>query len=102
MRNVDQLRAAIDRGKTGSKVDAPDPAAAPLGTDEEAAGTPVSAREVRAAWEAERRTSAPDATAPGAGTGMRRVSLRGGRPGLILIAVFLAAIAVTLSVLLSV
>ena len=31
-----QLRAAMDRGQTGDKVDWPDPAAAPLGTDEEA------------------------------------------------------------------
>ena len=29
-------------GRTGDKVAFPDPAAAPLGTDEEAAGTPVS------------------------------------------------------------
>jgi hypothetical protein len=41
--NVDQLRWAIDRGRTGDKVAYPDPAAAPLGTDEEAAGTPISA-----------------------------------------------------------
>jgi hypothetical protein len=37
----DQLRHDIDRGHTGDKVAFPDPAAAPLGTDEEAAGTPV-------------------------------------------------------------
>lgn len=41
--NVAQLRDAIDRGRTGSKVPHPDPAAAPLGTDEEAAGTPPTA-----------------------------------------------------------
>ena len=35
-----QLRDDIDHGRTGDKVDAPDPAVAPLGTDEEAAGTP--------------------------------------------------------------
>jgi hypothetical protein len=35
---MDQLRDQIDRGQTGDKVDFPDPAAAPLGTDEEAAG----------------------------------------------------------------
>lgn len=34
-----RLRAAIDRGETGDKVAFPDPAAAPLGTDDEAAGT---------------------------------------------------------------
>jgi hypothetical protein len=33
-----RMRAAIDRGETGDKVDHPDPAAAPLGTDDEAAG----------------------------------------------------------------
>ncbi|MGE5616001.1 MAG: hypothetical protein ACM3X5_03725 [Bacillota bacterium] len=38
--NAAQLRDAIDRGRTGSKVPYPDPAAAPLGTDDEAAGTP--------------------------------------------------------------
>jgi hypothetical protein len=36
-----QLRHEIDQGHSGNKVRALDPAAAPLGTDEEAAGTPV-------------------------------------------------------------
>lgn len=40
---VEQLRADIDSGRTGDKVTAPDPAMAPLGTDDEAAGTPPSA-----------------------------------------------------------
>jgi hypothetical protein len=44
-----QLRDAIDRGRTGSKVPHPDPAAAPLGTDEEAAGTPPAPDAVRTA-----------------------------------------------------
>jgi hypothetical protein len=44
-----RLRADIDRGRTGSKIDYPDPAAAPLGTDDEAAGTPASAAAVSAA-----------------------------------------------------
>ncbi|HLG47013.1 MAG TPA: hypothetical protein VKY24_12295 [Reyranella sp.] len=34
-----ELRHRIDRGETGDKVAGFDPAAAPLGTDEEAAGT---------------------------------------------------------------
>ena len=38
---VEQLRHEIDRGRTGDKVDFPDSAAAPLGTDDEAAGTPA-------------------------------------------------------------
>jgi hypothetical protein len=37
---ISQLRDDIDAGRTGDKIDWPDPAAAPLGTDEEAAGTP--------------------------------------------------------------
>ena len=36
---AEQLRSDIDSGRTGDN--APDPAAAPLGTDEEAAGTPI-------------------------------------------------------------
>lgn len=33
-----RLRAAIDRGETGDKLSVEDPAAAPLGTDDEVAG----------------------------------------------------------------
>jgi len=38
-----QLRRDIDGGITGDKVAWPDPAAAPLGTDDEAAGSNLSA-----------------------------------------------------------
>jgi hypothetical protein len=44
-----QLRRDIDEGRTGSKTDYPDPAAAPLGTDDEAAGAPPPAAAVAAA-----------------------------------------------------
>lgn len=43
---TDELRIAIDRGGQGDKVDFPDPAAAPLGTDAEAAGKPPTTEEV--------------------------------------------------------
>jgi hypothetical protein len=56
-----QLRADIDQGRTGSKVDHPDPAAAPLGTDEEAAGTPPEAAAIAAA----RREEASLVRSPG-------------------------------------
>lgn len=46
---ADRLRQAIDNGRTGDKVAAPDPAAAPLGTDDEAAGTPVTPEQARMA-----------------------------------------------------
>jgi hypothetical protein len=37
---VAQLKADIDSGRTGDKIPVLDPAAAPLGTDDEASGTP--------------------------------------------------------------
>jgi hypothetical protein len=52
---IDQLRRDIDRGRTGDKVSWPDPALAPLGTDEEAAGTPLAPGAIDAARRAERR-----------------------------------------------
>jgi hypothetical protein len=57
MRNAQQLRHAIDSGRTGDKVAFPDPAAAPLGTDDEAAGTPPTPEQVEMAWEAENKQS---------------------------------------------
>jgi hypothetical protein len=50
---TEQLRRDIDKGRSGSKVDFPDPAAAPLGTDDEAGGTPPSPEAVRTAWRQE-------------------------------------------------
>jgi hypothetical protein len=47
--STEQLRRDIDSGRTGDKVDWPDPAMAPLGTDDEAAGTPPSRERVRLA-----------------------------------------------------
>lgn len=38
--NWEQVRDRIDSGATGEKVAGSDPAAAPLGTDDEAAGAP--------------------------------------------------------------
>lgn len=52
-RHADQLRGSIDRGHTRDKVDHPDPAAAPLGTDDEAAGAAPSPARVRQAAETE-------------------------------------------------
>jgi hypothetical protein len=57
---TEQLRHAIDRGRTAEKVDFPDPAAAPLGTDSEAGGDPPSKDRVAAAMDNEvRRRSTP-------------------------------------------
>jgi hypothetical protein len=39
--NWQQVRAKIERGESGDKIGGFDPAAAPLGTDDEAAGVPT-------------------------------------------------------------
>lgn len=50
---VARLRDRIDRGGTGDKVAFKDPAAAPLGTDDEAAGTTPTPAQASMATEAE-------------------------------------------------
>ena len=44
-----RLKYDIDRGRGGDKVDNIDPTAAPLGTDDEAAGNPPSPAEIKLA-----------------------------------------------------
>lgn len=44
--NWSQARKRTDRGKTHDKVDFPDPAVAPLGTDEEAGGARTSEEDI--------------------------------------------------------
>jgi hypothetical protein len=53
-----QLREDVDEARTGDKVDAVDPAAAPLGTDDEAAGKKTVSDAVAVARETERKPSA--------------------------------------------
>ncbi|WP_448189905.1 hypothetical protein [Azospirillum sp. sgz301742] len=73
------LRADIDRGRTGDKIPVDDPAAAPLGTDDEAAGTrPAESALPRAG---ERHPSPPPGHAkgyengPGRGLGIAVASM---------------------------
>jgi len=61
-RTADSLRADIDRGLTGDKIPGSDPAAAPLGTDAEAAGAPPTRREVD--LEVRSRTARPHQDGP--------------------------------------
>jgi hypothetical protein len=55
MPTSEQLRHDIDSGRAGDKVRVGDPAAAPLGTDDEAAGTPPSRSAIATARDQERR-----------------------------------------------
>jgi hypothetical protein len=52
---ADQLRARIDSGRTGDKVNVSDPAACPLGTDAES-GSPHDEEGLRVAREAGQRS----------------------------------------------
>jgi hypothetical protein len=52
---MEQLRADIDSGRTGEKVPGSDPAAAPLGTDDEAAGGPAAPRSIEVTRQYETR-----------------------------------------------
>jgi hypothetical protein len=74
IRTTDRLRHEIDQGRSGEKVAFPDPAASPLGTDDEAAGTPAGPADVRLAAAAEIRQPGIDAPAA---TDERRRGLSG-------------------------
>jgi succinate dehydrogenase / fumarate reductase cytochrome b subunit len=52
-----ELKGLIDSGRTGDKVSFPDPGAAPLGTDDEAAGTPDTPARVAMAIRQELKNS---------------------------------------------
>lgn len=67
--NTSRLRHEIDSGKTGDKVDFVDPAAAPLGTDEEAGGTTPSQEDAR--------DSAPVPSRPMHGMGLDQAGVLG-------------------------
>lgn len=77
-KTTEQLRGAIDRGATGSKVPYPDPAAAPLGTDDEAAGAVPDPQSVDRAYQQEtanaaaHRADARDTSAGNGPPGARR------------------------------
>jgi hypothetical protein len=63
--NWSQVRHRIDRGDTGDKKAAPDPATAPLGTDAEAGGTPTRSEDVVRSFAAERGGTAERRAAQG-------------------------------------
>jgi hypothetical protein len=66
--NVDQLRKAIDRGEAADKTPGVDPAAAPLGTDDEAGGNPPTLEQRAMEAEAQRRDAPQRPTAGGDAT----------------------------------
>jgi len=90
--NTTHLRRDIEAGATGDKLPMLDPAASPLGTDDEAGGAPPTTEQVAAARAAER---GPQSASTGVGgrTG-RSVT---GFVAFLLLAVVLAAVALYFS-----
>lgn len=76
--NVQQLRHAIDAGRTGDKVAFFDPAASPLGTDDEAAGHAATPEQVATALRQELNRSTGEPSA--AGLPAARQNICGSRP----------------------
>lgn len=90
--NVTHLRRDIEAGATGDKLPVLDPAASPLGTDDEAGGVSPTSAEVAAARAAER---GPESASRGVGgkTGPNPARV----PLLLLLAVLLAGAALYFS-----
>jgi hypothetical protein len=86
-----QLKEDIDSGRTRDKVAVFDPAAAPLGTDEEAAGTPTPGWAIEA--ERRRRAGNPDPNAQANGPASSSVKWM----SLTVLLLFLAASAIAVS-----
>jgi hypothetical protein len=86
-KTVDRLREDIDRGVTGDKVPGSDPAAAPLGTDDEAAGAPPTQAEIGL----EARSRSVLSHAETSGGGRRRAWLAGA--GVVVVLLVVLAIA---------
>jgi cobalamin biosynthesis Mg chelatase CobN len=73
--NASHLKEAIDRGEGGDKVPFADPAAAPLGTDDEAAGTPNTTAQVEQSLSSETRNRKPERDANASATAPTNVSV---------------------------
>lgn len=74
---ADALRQALDHGQGGDKVNFTDPAAAPLGTDDEAAGHPPTQEQIRMAAAAELGPLRPKAAPKAQRTAPERAGARG-------------------------
>jgi len=89
-----QLRDDINSGRTGDKTAGFDPAAAPLGTDEEAAGTPPSPGEIAQARRLEGGRGVNGAGANAAEPALTPDGVANRRPSALIWAVGLGVLAV--------
>jgi hypothetical protein len=97
---VAQIKHDIDTGRTGDKAGGFDPAASPLGTDEEAGGAPHDPALI-AKTRTQEREARPQSTSPNAATPELQPDARAGRTGLAIpILIGIAAAAVLAAMLL--
>ena len=94
---VAQLRDDIDSGRTRAEVPASDPAAAPLGTDDEAAGTPPPAEVVQRSRTAETTARGEPAGTATAASALQPVGPGGGMIAPVVIAFIAIALAAAVS-----
>jgi hypothetical protein len=92
--NWAQARAQIDRGATGDKIAADDPAAAPLGTDAEAGGASTPAEQIARSLQLERHGENARAAAQAPLTAGRRQLV----PWLVVIVALAIAVVIALVV----
>lgn len=89
---VSQLRRKIDRGESDDKVDAQDPSAVPLGTDDEAANQPPGREQVNRAMVKEHPAARENTSAR---PGKRRFPMAG--IGFVVAAILLAVFIIALA-----
>lgn len=95
-KHADELRDALDHGRGGDKVNFTDPAAAPLGTDDEAAGTTPTPEQVELALAAEIGERRDDPTSGRRDRTIASLQNDGYRTGVWIIAILAIAIALLL------
>lgn len=102
-----RLRRILDAGKGRDKVAYPDPAAAPLGTDDEAAGTPITEMQAQMALKHETRDRS-EGKKDGIGNvhafpiGRARQGESGSKPLMLRLALIIIGLALLVLILLSV
>ncbi len=96
--NPAQIKGDINKGLSGDKRPGFDPAAAPLETDAEAAGTPLSLQQIEVARETQRRERRPRKSGT-FGSAMRRFHGSNGRDstGAVWLAIIVVVVLIALA-----
>jgi hypothetical protein len=100
MPTSDRLRHDIDQGQASDKVSFPDPAMAPLGTDDEAGGTPPSPERIKLARDQELGRPVSPAPGPEGPAANPRAGAEGGGATLAVIALLAVALVAAVAVIL--